>query len=47
VLELTPVKRERFLQNTCGDDVELCREVENLLDSLENAESFMEKPAAI
>jgi len=46
VLELAPTKRERFLQNTCGDDIELCREVENLLDSFENAESFMVKPVA-
>ncbi len=41
-----PAKRERFLHNACGDDVELCREVENLLVSFETVESFMEKPAA-
>ncbi|MBA4122915.1 MAG: hypothetical protein H0X72_10700 [Acidobacteria bacterium] len=34
------------LQDTCGDDVELCREFENLLDSFENAASFVEKLAA-
>lgn len=44
--ELEPKKREKFLDNACGNDVELRREIENLLDSFENAESFMEKPAA-
>lgn len=44
--EIAPAKRERFLANACGDDVNLCREVEKLLASFENAESFMEKPAA-
>ncbi len=44
--EIAPAKRERFLANACGDDVNLCREVEKLLASFENAESFMEQPAA-
>ncbi|MBA4122683.1 MAG: serine/threonine protein kinase [Acidobacteria bacterium] len=44
--ELEPKKREKFLENACGNDVELRREIENLLNSFENAESFMEKPAA-
>jgi len=39
-------KRKRFLQNARGDDVELCREVENLINSFANAESSMKKPAA-
>ncbi len=26
-MELAPAKREQFLQNTCGDDVELCLDV--------------------
>ena len=46
MLELAPAKRGWFLQNACGDDVESRRKVQNLLDSFENAESFMEKPAA-
>jgi len=46
VQELEPKKREKFLNNACGNDVELRREVENLLNSFENAESFMEQPAA-
>ncbi|MCA1640049.1 MAG: serine/threonine protein kinase, partial [Acidobacteria bacterium] len=46
VQELEPKKREKFLNNACGNDVELRREVENLLNSFENAESFLEQPAA-
>jgi len=46
VQELEPKKREKFLDNACAADVELRREVENLLNSFENAESFMEQPAA-
>ncbi|CAN5825259.1 hypothetical protein BH20ACI4_BH20ACI4_03810 [soil metagenome] len=45
-LALAPVKREKFLKNACGTDRELRREVENLLASFENAESFMDNPAA-
>jgi serine/threonine-protein kinase len=44
--ELEPKKRERFLENACADDAELRREVEKLLASFENAESFLENPAA-
>ena len=29
--ELEPKKREKFLDNACGNDVELRREIENLL----------------
>ncbi len=45
-LEVESKKRGRFLDNACGDDSELRREVENLLASFETAESFMESPAA-
>lgn len=37
--------RERFLERACSGDDDLRREVEDLLASLENAESFMEHPA--
>ncbi|MEP6923173.1 MAG: serine/threonine-protein kinase, partial [Pyrinomonadaceae bacterium] len=45
-VELAPLERRRFLDNSCGKDNELRREVENLLDSDEDAESFLEYPAA-
>ena len=45
-LEIESQKRCKFLENACGNDVELRREVEKLLASFENAESFMESPAA-
>jgi serine/threonine protein kinase len=44
--EIEPAGRERFLDESCAGDEELRREVEKLLASLENAESFMENPAA-
>ena len=44
-LELAPAKREKFLDNVCGDDNELRHEIEKLLDSFAD-DSFMEKPAA-
>ena len=46
VVELSPDKRERFLVKSCGGDDELRRDVENLLASSDDAEIFMEKPAA-
>ena len=46
VVELAPDKRARFLDNSCGKDVELRREVESLLVSLDGSESFLESPAA-
>jgi len=46
VIELAPVERERFLDESCATDDRLRREVENLLDSFDEAESFMETPAA-
>ncbi len=45
VSELPPKERENFLQKACADDAHLRREVEKLLHSFENAESFMEQPA--
>ncbi|MDQ3801546.1 MAG: serine/threonine protein kinase [Acidobacteriota bacterium] len=39
-------KREKFLAEACAGDAGLRREVENLLASFENAESFLESPAA-
>ncbi|HEX8566886.1 MAG TPA: serine/threonine-protein kinase [Pyrinomonadaceae bacterium] len=44
--ELEPKKRARFLDSACGDDPELRGEVEKLLESFDDAESFMESPAA-
>ncbi len=44
-LEIPSTKREEFLDNACGDDSELRREVENLLTSFKD-DSFMEQPAA-
>ncbi|MFN2394027.1 MAG: protein kinase, partial [Pyrinomonadaceae bacterium] len=43
-LELAPAKREKFLDNVCGDDLSLRREMEELLASSKNVESFLEKP---
>ncbi len=44
-LEVESKKRRRFLDNACGDNGELRREVEKLLDSFKD-DNFMEKPAA-
>ncbi|MCA1637580.1 MAG: protein kinase [Acidobacteria bacterium] len=44
-LKLDANKREQFLDNACGDDLNLRREIEELLNSSENVKSFMEKPA--
>jgi predicted Ser/Thr protein kinase len=44
--ELEPAERRKFLEDACGTDADLRREVEKLLASFENAESFMEQPAA-
>ena len=46
VQEIEFEKREKFLKDACGNDLELRREVERLIDSLDNAKSFMEQPAA-
>ncbi|MDQ3801177.1 MAG: serine/threonine protein kinase [Acidobacteriota bacterium] len=44
--EIEPEKRGEFLAATCAGDMKLRREVEKLIASLENANSFMENPAA-
>jgi len=44
-LKFAPNRRKPFLDESCGNDDELRREVENLLASFEDAESFLEKPA--
>ena len=46
VVEMEPAKRERFLDNSCASDPDLRKDVQKLLDSFENAESFIEQPAA-
>ena len=45
-VELAPKERKLFLDKSCGNDEELRLDVENLLDSYNDAESFMEQPAA-
>jgi len=45
-VELAPRERKRFLNKSCGTDDALRRDVEKLLASFDDAESFMEKPAA-
>lgn len=46
LLELTEDRHEEFLQRTCGDDPEMRRELERLLDLERRAGSFMAQPAA-
>lgn len=45
VVELSPDERQQFLEKSCGTDTELRREVESLLESADEAKSFMESPA--
>ena len=45
-MKIAPGKRSAFLDEVCRNDAETRREVESLLDSLDDAGSFMEKPAA-
>src|SRR5215475_6070077 len=40
-LELEPARRVAFLDETCGDDYELRREVESLLHAHEQADGFI------
>ncbi len=42
VLKLAPEKRAEFLDASCAGDDEFRAEIENLLASFDNAESFME-----
>ena len=44
-LRRKPDERRRFVKEVCGDDKTLRAEVESLLASHDNAESFMETPA--
>ena len=46
VVGLAPEDREKILVKSCGADVELRRDVEKLLASSDEAESFMESSAA-
>jgi len=43
--KLTPDERVHFLDEVCADDADTRREVESLLSSFDDAESFMENPA--
>ena len=43
-LELPPGKREAFIVESCGDDEELRREIETLLDVERSSNSFLETP---
>ncbi|MEO5857525.1 MAG: protein kinase [Pyrinomonadaceae bacterium] len=44
--DMEPAERLHFLDRECGSDPELRAEVERLLSSSEDAEQFLEKPAA-
>ncbi len=46
-LKQKPENRKQFIRQSCGDDKILCEEVESLLSSYSNAESFMETPAVV
>jgi len=45
-IKLAPEKRLQYLNEVCADDADTRREVESLLASFDDAESFMETPAA-
>lgn len=44
-LEVDPDARDSYLDNACGGDAELRREVQSLLDAYHKAERFIETPA--
>ena len=46
VLDVEQSKRDEFLDKACADDTELLEDVRKLVASFENAESFIEHPAA-
>ena len=46
-LDLEPSLRDDYLTRTCGRDVDLRRQVEQLLDAEQDAGSFLEIPAAV
>jgi len=43
--KLAPANRAAFLRENCQADEDLRREIESLLSSYDDAESFMEQPA--
>ncbi len=45
-ISLEPDQREQFLSDACGNDLELKREIEILIESSDDAESFINSPAA-
>ena len=45
-IKIAPAERLAFLDEVCQGDAEMRREVESLLDSLDDAGSFMQQPAA-
>ncbi len=45
VVELSPDERYKILDRACRNDDDLRREVESLIDSYHEADSFMEKPS--
>ena len=45
-IKIAPVERRRFLDEICQGDADTRREVESLLESFDDAESFMESSAA-
>ena len=46
VVQLEPHERGQFLDRSCGSDSEMRRDIDNLLVSSENSDSFLEQPAA-
>ncbi len=44
VLEVLPPEREKFLQDSCGEDAELRREVESLLSFEKSFDSMIDEP---
>ena len=44
-VQLPPEQRAAYLDEACGDNLELREDVESLLNAHENAHSFMEMPA--
>src|SRR4051794_17875191 len=46
-LELEPPAREPYLSRSCGDDHELYREVQELLQGHENPMDLLEQPAVL
>ncbi len=47
VLNINSAERENFLNEKCGNDIELKKEIFSLINTFENKEDFLEKPLAI